>query len=202
LRRYAHDDLERGRLVRRQRQVQRLARPDDVRERELGRRRGPGGRDRYRRRQRGEKRENAHIFSLAFRGDARRLSRIQEPVYDHAVIKAVHTLIYSDDPEATRSFMRDVLGWAFVEHPESAPGWLIFKTGPSELGVHPTSGTYDGGEYSYPRHHSISLMCDDVEATRRELAAKGAAFSDEIQDLGFGLGITLELPGAGGILLY
>jgi hypothetical protein len=27
-------------------------------------------------------------------------------------------------------------------------------------------------------------------------------YSDEIQDLGFGLGTTLELPGAGGILLY
>jgi len=118
------------------------------------------------------------------------------------VIKAVHALIYSDDPEATRSFMRDVFGWPFVEHPESAPGWLIFKTGPSELGVHPTSGRYEGGEYSYPRHHAISLMCDDVEATRADLEAKGATFSDEIQDLGFGLGTTLELPGAGGVLLY
>jgi len=29
-----------------------------------------------------------------------------------AMISAVHLLIYSDDPEATRSFLRDVLGWA------------------------------------------------------------------------------------------
>ena len=50
------------------------------------------------------------------------------------MIKAVHTLIYSDDPEATRSFLRDVLGWPYVEHPESGSGWLIFKTGPSEMG--------------------------------------------------------------------
>jgi hypothetical protein len=27
------------------------------------------------------------------------------------VIKAVRTLIYPDDPPATRAFLRDVLGW-------------------------------------------------------------------------------------------
>lgn len=118
------------------------------------------------------------------------------------MITAVHTLIYSDDPDATRAFMRDVLGWPFVEHPESEPGWLIFGTGPSELGVHPTSGTHEGETYSYPLHHSISLMCDDIDATKAELEAKGATFSDDVQDFGFGLGTTLELPGAGGILLY
>ncbi len=118
------------------------------------------------------------------------------------MIKAVHTLIYSDDPEATRSFLRDVLGWPYVEHPESGPGWLIFKTGPSEMGVHPTSGTHEGREYSYPLHHSISLMCDDIEATKAELEAKGAKFSGDVEDFGFGLATSLELPGAGEILLY
>ena len=98
--------------------------------------------------------------------------------------------------------MRDVLGWPYVEHPESEPGWLIFKTGPSELGVHPTSWTYEGEEFSHPLHHAVSLICDDIQATRAELEAKGATFSTEIEDLGFGVGATLELPGAGGILLY
>lgn len=115
------------------------------------------------------------------------------------MITSVHTLIYSDDAEATRAFLRDVLEWPYVE---SEGGWLIFKTGPSELGIHPTSGTHEGEEWSHPRHHSVSLMCDDVEATVIELEAKGAEFSGAIQDLGFGLGITLELPGAGGMLLY
>jgi catechol 2,3-dioxygenase-like lactoylglutathione lyase family enzyme len=118
------------------------------------------------------------------------------------VITAIHLLIYSDDPEATRAFLRDLLGWPYVEHAESSPGWLIFKTGPSELGVHPTSGTHEGGSYSYPRHHSVSLVCDDIEAAVAELAAKGAEFAGPVEDLGFGLGTTLELPGAGGILLY
>jgi catechol 2,3-dioxygenase-like lactoylglutathione lyase family enzyme len=118
------------------------------------------------------------------------------------VIRAVHTLIYSDDAEATRAFLRDVLGWPYVEHPESDPGWLIFKTGPSEMGVHPTSGTYEGEDYSYPRHHQIALMCDNIEATVAELKAKGAEFSSEVEDVGFGLGTSLSLPEAGEILLY
>jgi catechol 2,3-dioxygenase-like lactoylglutathione lyase family enzyme len=111
------------------------------------------------------------------------------------VITAVHTLIYSDDPPATRAFFRDVLGWPFVEHESSGPGWLIFKTGPSELGVHPTSGA---GRL----HHEASLMCNDIEATVAELRAKGAEFSGEPKDYGFGIGVNLELPGAGEILLY
>jgi catechol 2,3-dioxygenase-like lactoylglutathione lyase family enzyme len=118
------------------------------------------------------------------------------------VIVAAHSLIYSDDPEATRAFLRDVLEWPFVEHAGSGPGWLIFKTGPSELGVHPTSGTYEGGEYAYERHHELALMCDDIEATVAELEAKGATFSGGIQDEGFGLITMLELPGAGQVLLY
>jgi catechol 2,3-dioxygenase-like lactoylglutathione lyase family enzyme len=118
------------------------------------------------------------------------------------MINAVHTLIYSHDPAATRAFMRDVLSWPYFEHVESEPGWLVFNTGPSELGVHPTTYSYDGVEHSHPLHHSVSLMCDDVRATRAELESKGATFSDEIEDYGFGLGTTLELPGAGGILLY
>ena len=123
-------------------------------------------------------------------------------VYDRPVLTAVHGLVYSDDADATRAFMRDVLGWPHVGDDASGAGWLIFKTGPSELGVHPTSGTWEGGEYSHPRHHSISLVCDDVAATRAELQGKGATFADEIQDLGFGLGTMLELPGADPILLY
>jgi catechol 2,3-dioxygenase-like lactoylglutathione lyase family enzyme len=70
------------------------------------------------------------------------------------VIKALHALIYSDDPDATRAFFRDVLGWPYVEDAQVESGWLIFKTGPSELGVHPTSGQ----AFSHPRQHLVSLM--------------------------------------------
>jgi predicted enzyme related to lactoylglutathione lyase len=118
------------------------------------------------------------------------------------MIKAVHTLIYSDDPEATREFLRDVIGWPSVADPSSTPPWPIYKTGPSEMGVHPTSGGSGEDAYAYPRHHSISLMCDDIAATKAELEAKGAVFSGEVTDYGFGLAAMLEVPGADPIMLY
>ena len=118
------------------------------------------------------------------------------------MITAVHTLIYSDDPEATRAFLRDVLGWSSVQVPNSSPPWPIFKTGPSELGVHPTSGGEGDDAYSSPRHHSISLMCDDIAATKADLEAKGATFTTGIVDYGFGLAAQLDVPGAGEIMVY
>jgi catechol 2,3-dioxygenase-like lactoylglutathione lyase family enzyme len=118
------------------------------------------------------------------------------------MITAIHTLIYSDDPPATRAFLRDVLGWPSVEDSESEPGWLIFRSGPSETGVHPTSGSWEGEKFSHPVHHEISLMCDDIATTKSELEGKGAVFTSDIDDQGFGLTAMLELPGAGQILLY
>src|SRR5262245_49517897 len=119
------------------------------------------------------------------------------------MITGVHTLIYSDDATATRAFFRDVLGWSSVVHEESGADWLIFKTGPSELGVHPTAGTSTDGEtYSSPRHHLVSLICDDLERTRTELEEKGAKFSGGIQVYGFGLTSMMQVPGADDIMLY
>jgi len=118
------------------------------------------------------------------------------------MITSIHTLIYSDDPPATRAFLRDVLGWPYVEDAESEPGWLIFRSGPSELGVHPTSGTWEGAEFSHPVHHEIALMCDDIAATRAELEARGAHFDGDINDEGFGMAAMLQVPGAGQIMLY
>jgi catechol 2,3-dioxygenase-like lactoylglutathione lyase family enzyme len=118
------------------------------------------------------------------------------------MINAVHTLIYSDDAPATRAFLRDVVGWPCVDDDGSGEGWLIFKTGPSELGVHPTSGDWEGAHFSHPRHHEIALMCDDIGATRAELEAKGATFVGAVSDEGFGLTSLLQVPGADPIMLY
>jgi predicted enzyme related to lactoylglutathione lyase len=120
------------------------------------------------------------------------------------MITAVHTLVYSDDAQATRAFFRDVLGWPSVVHGESGSDWLIFKTGPSELGVHPTSGgtTQDDSAWTRPRQHTISLMCDDLEATRADLEAKGATFVGGVEDYGYGLVTMLQVPGADDIQLY
>jgi catechol 2,3-dioxygenase-like lactoylglutathione lyase family enzyme len=117
------------------------------------------------------------------------------------VINAVHLLIYSDDAPATRAFFRDVLGFPFVDQ-EGTPGWLIFKTGSSELGVHPTHQTYEGTTYDYPRQHSVSFMCDDVEATKAELEGKGAQFTGPIKEESYGRTVMLKVPGADDVMLY
>lgn len=118
------------------------------------------------------------------------------------MLTSVHTLIYSDDAPATRAFLRDVLGLPNVEDAGSEEGWLIFQTGPSEMGVHPTHTVWEGREYNSPRHHEVSLMCDDIEKTRAELEAKGATFAEPISDAGFGLTTLIEVPGADPIMLY
>src|SRR6476659_7989613 len=66
------------------------------------------------------------------------------------MITAIHTLIYSEDPDATRAFLRDVIGWPFVDAHE---GWLIFGTGPSEMGVHPPYHEDGGERHSVPAPH-------------------------------------------------
>lgn len=119
------------------------------------------------------------------------------------MITSIHTLIYSDDAPATRAFLRDILGWPCVEDVKGGgAGWMIFKAGPSELGVHPTRSVYDGKTYESPRHHLISLMCDNIEQTIVELKAKGAEFRGEVQNRGFGLVVMMAVPGADDMMLY
>ena len=45
-------------------------------------------------------------------------------------------------------------------------------------------------------------MCDDIEATRAELAAKGATFGAPVTDEGYGLVTMVDVPGADPIQLY
>jgi len=118
------------------------------------------------------------------------------------MITACHTLIYSDDAEATRAFFRDVMQLPHVEDSSSGAGWLIFRTGPSEMGVHPTHSEHEGRVYESPRQHQISLQCDDVETTRAELEARGAEFTSSIDDHGYGLVTTVAVPGADDLMIY
>ena len=132
------------------------------------------------------------------------------------MLTALHALVYSDDPAATRAFFADVLRWPFVsegEHGDAGVGgpgtggsdpneWLIFRTGPSEIGVHPTAGEHLGEHWTSPRKHSISLICDHLEITMAELAGRGARFNGDPRDLGFGRGVLVRVPGADDLLLY
>lgn len=108
-------------------------------------------------------------------------------------IVGTHMLFYTPEAEALRAVLRDALGWPYVEHPESEPGWLIFKLPPAELGVHPSGGS---------TKHEIALMCDDIAGTVAELREKGIDFRGEPTDEGFGITITMLLPGGVEVLLY
>jgi len=108
------------------------------------------------------------------------------------MINAMHVLLYSRDPAADRAFFRDVLGWPYVENAGSEPGWLIFKTPPTELGIHPTDG---------PAAAEVSLMCDDIEATVAMLATRGVPMT-EVNNRGYGIAVDVTLPGGGTIQLY
>jgi catechol 2,3-dioxygenase-like lactoylglutathione lyase family enzyme len=110
------------------------------------------------------------------------------------VIAGTHAIVFSEDAEATRAFLRDVLGFAGVD---AGDGWLIFALPPAEIAAHPGPGWGRGvGE------HELFLMCHDIETTRAELEAKGVEFTTPVEDEGYGLMTRLKVPGAGEIGLY
>src|SRR3954471_11564120 len=106
-------------------------------------------------------------------------------------ITGVHSILYTDDAVADRAFLADVLGLTSVD---AGDGWLIFALPPAELDAHPAAA--DGGGYE------LYLMCDNIEATVRELAAKGVEFSSGVTQQRWGLVTTIRLPGGGRLGLY
>lgn len=103
----------------------------------------------------------------------------------------LHGLIYSSQPDDLRAFLRDKLGMPCYD---TGGGWLMFPNTEADLGVHPTDGA--GGT------HEISFNCEDLIATRAELASKGVEFASEIEDHGWGLVMRVKLPGADSIMIY
>lgn len=99
-------------------------------------------------------------------------------------------IVYSEDAEADRTFLRDVLGYP---HVDAGHGWLIFKLPPAEVAVHPTS---QGSS------HELYLMCDDLAQTISELEAHGVEFPDPPQEERWGILTTIRLPGGGNLGLY
>jgi len=115
------------------------------------------------------------------------------------MITATHMLVYGEDPEATRAFFRDVLQWPYAD---TGGGWLIFTSGPSEVGCHPSSWEYEGTTGGTDQRFDVSLMCDDLEATMTELTGRGATFDGEIVPEPWGRTVQLVVPGAGTMTLY
>ena len=114
------------------------------------------------------------------------------------MIKGVHTMFYSSEPEALRAFLRDKLG--FSTYSDVGGGWLIFDLPEADMGVHPSD---ERGERGQPAGtHDISFYCEDIQATVVELKGRGVEFDREVFDAGFGLATHFTMPGGVRAQLY
>ncbi|MEU4191785.1 VOC family protein [Kribbella sp. NPDC026611] len=105
------------------------------------------------------------------------------------MINGAHVIVYSQDADADRAFLRDILGAKSVD---AGGGWLILQLPPAEVAVHP-------GEA--PKHE-LYFMCDDIEATIAALTEQGVRFTTPVSDQGWGKLTTIRLPGGGEVGLY
>jgi predicted enzyme related to lactoylglutathione lyase len=108
------------------------------------------------------------------------------------MIRGIHGLFYSSDPEATRAFFKDLMK---LPGSDVGEGWWIFDLPEGDLGVHPVD---EGGEAGGCH---LSFYCDDLAGTIRELKARGAKVG-EIADRGWGLVTELEAPGGVTVMVY
>ncbi len=106
------------------------------------------------------------------------------------MITGAHAIIYSEDAEGVRAFLRDALDLPSVD---AGHGWLIFALPPAEVAVHPSEG---------PGRHELYLMCDDIRATVDELRTKDVQISRPITEERWGLVTAIRLPDGGELGLY
>ena len=111
------------------------------------------------------------------------------------MIKGVHAMFYSSQPEELRAFIRDKLGFPFTDVGE---GWLIFDLPEADMGCHPA----DPDEGAPAGTHDISFYCDDIQKTVAELQRRGVEFTEGIADHGFGLVTHFKMPGGVEAQLY
>jgi catechol 2,3-dioxygenase-like lactoylglutathione lyase family enzyme len=111
------------------------------------------------------------------------------------MIRGIHAMFYSTNPEALRDFLGAKLG---LKSFDVGGGWLVFDLPEAEVachGVDPGKGRHSGA-------HHISFYCDDLEGTVAELTAKGVEFTDDIKDLDWGRMVRFRVPGGSAIDLY
>jgi hypothetical protein len=109
------------------------------------------------------------------------------------MIRGLHGLFYSSQPEMMRDFMRDKLRLPFTDVGE---GWLIFDLPEADVGVHPTEDSNDSGK------HDLSFYCDDIQGTVSDLRSRGVEFDAEVQDHGYGYVTYFTMPGDVRVQLY
>ncbi len=113
------------------------------------------------------------------------------------MIRGVHTMFYSSEPEALRAFLRDKLDFPYTD---VGNGWLIFDLPEADMGCHPADPTAEDGKPSGT--HDISFYCDDIEKTVAELKSRGVEFTDGVENQGYGLVTHFKMPGEVRVQLY
>jgi len=106
------------------------------------------------------------------------------------MINGSHVMLFSRDPEADRTFFADVLR---QPHVDAGGGWLIFKLPPAEMAMHPADGAPS---------HELYFMCDDIDATMKELRARGVEFTEQISEERWGRPTRFRLPGGSEVGMY
>lgn len=105
------------------------------------------------------------------------------------MITGAHSIIYSTNPAADRSFLRDVLK---LTHVDVGHGWLIFGLPPSEVAVHPADNADKNGA------QELYFMCDDIEAFVAAMKTQDIVCG-QVQNQGWGLLRQVTLPGGGAL---
>ena len=110
------------------------------------------------------------------------------------MIRGVHAMFYSSQPEALRGFLSEKLG---LKGTDVGEGWLIFDAPEADLGVHPTDGNEPASGTA-----DISFYCDDINQTVAELRDRGVEFTQEVEDHGYGFVTYFKVPGDFRVQLY
>ena len=110
------------------------------------------------------------------------------------MIRGLHAMFYTSQPEALRAFFRDKLG---LPASDVGEGWLIFNVPEADLGCHPAE--QDGAPSGTPH---ISFYCDDLKKTVAKLKARGVEFTEPIADHGYGFVTHFKVPGDFAVQLY
>jgi catechol 2,3-dioxygenase-like lactoylglutathione lyase family enzyme len=115
------------------------------------------------------------------------------------MINGAHVLMYSTNADADRRFFRDVLGFPFVD---VGGGWLIFGLPAAEAAVHPSSGPFVQRHGDHEMLGAILyLMCDDVRALVKSLAAKNVTCT-ALDEEDWGITTAVPLPSGAYLGLY
>ncbi len=105
------------------------------------------------------------------------------------MLTGAHIIIYSKNPEADRSFFKDILGFP---HVDAGRGWLLFAMPAAEVAFHPQSEN---------NKHEMYFTCDNLKEQIASWQKKGIAVG-EIHEERWGTITTISLPGGGSIGLY